>query len=123
VIGYATDSYTTESLDQYSSTLLRFTPLVGNRPHLVGSNLHLSIGATEVDDMSMLFSTLKVKLSDAGAQAGALTFYSKKTLVAAGSKNCEISSVESLGDNLWKVHLTGRQWNKKQYIKLKVNHF
>ena len=83
MIGYATDSYTTESLDQYSSTLLRFTPLVGNRPHLVGSNLHLSIGATEVDDMSMLFSTLKVKLSEAGAQAGALTFYSKKTLVTA----------------------------------------
>ena len=120
VIGTATDSYSTESLEHDSSALLRFTPLVGDRPQLVGSNLHLSIGATEVDDMSMLFSTLKVTLSDAGAQAGALTFYSKKTLVAAGTKNCEISLVESLGDNLWKVHLTGRQWNKKQFIKLKV---
>ena len=120
VIDYATDSYTTESLDYYSSALLRFTPLVGDRPLLVGSNLHLSIGATEIDNMSKWFSRLKIKLSDAGAQEGSLTFYSKKPLTAAGSKNCKIVSVVDLGDHLWQVNVAGRQWGTAQSLTLKV---
>ena len=120
VIDYVTDSYTTKALPQYSSELLRFTPLEGEDPLLLGSNLHLSIGATEVADIAVRGSTLKVKLTDAGAQDGTLTFYSEQPLVAAGAKNCTIDAVEVLGNNLWKVHLSGRLWNTDQSFKLKL---
>lgn len=41
-------------------------------------------------------------------------------LVAAGFKNCEISSVEALGDHLWKIHLTGRKWGTAQSFSLSM---
>jgi len=118
VIGTATDSYTTVPLEIYSSALLRFTPLVSDRPTLVGSDLHLSIGATEINNLRVSPSSVKIDLSDAGAQEGSLTFYSKQALTAAGSENCTMTSVENLGDNLWKVNITGRQWGKDQSITL-----
>ncbi len=118
VIGYATNAYTTAPLEYCSSALLRLTPLSGDGPLLVGSNLHLSIGATEIDNLSVNDSLLKIELSDAGAQEGSLTFYSEQPLTAGSAENCTIRSVESLGQNLWKVNLSGRQWGKKQSVSL-----
>jgi alpha-galactosidase len=120
VVGYATDSYTTVALPQYSSALLRFTPLTDDRPMLVGSDLHLSIGATDIDNLRVLPSSLVVELSDAGAQEGSLTFHSKKALAVAGSENCKVVAVENLGDNLWKVKITGRKWGQAQKLSLKI---
>ena len=120
VIATAMDTYTTSPLEQHSSALLRFTPLDSNRPILVGSNLHLSIGATEIDNVRVTPTAASVDLSDAGAQQGALTFYSQQPLAGAGSANCKIVSVVDLGDNLWQVNVTGRQWGTTQSIKLSV---
>ncbi|MDD2598728.1 MAG: alpha-galactosidase [Kiritimatiellae bacterium] len=120
VIGYTADSYTTVALEQYSSALLRFTPLNSDRPTLVGSDLHLSIGATEVDNLRISPSVVVADLSDAGAQAGSLTFYSENPLGIAGSENCNVTSVVSPGDNLWQVNITGRKWGKAQSISLTI---
>jgi hypothetical protein len=120
VVGIATDSYTTSPLEYLSSALLRFTPLDSARPVLVGSNLHLSIGATEIDNLRVSPSNVVIELSDAGAQEGSLTFHSKQPLKAVDSENCTVTSVENLGDNLWKVNITGRQWGKAQAITLSV---
>ena len=38
-IGYAKDNYTAKELNKNTSALLRFTPITGNAPILVGSNL------------------------------------------------------------------------------------
>jgi len=118
VIGTATDSYTTAPLEFHASALLRLTPLDEERPTLVGSNLHLSIGATEIDNLRVSPSSVDIELSDAGAQEGSLTFYSEKPLAAAGSENCKLVSVQNLGHNLWRVNITGRQWGKKQSVTL-----
>jgi hypothetical protein len=120
VIGMATNSYTTAPLDTHSSALLRFTPLDAERSVLVGSSLHISIGATEIDNLHVSPAKVEIELSDAGAQEGALTFYSKKPLVAAVSEHCKVTSVDKLDDNLWKVNITGRQWGKAQKISLNV---
>lgn len=120
VIDTVQDSYTTAPLEHLSSALLRFTPIVSNRPTLVGSNLHLSIGATEIDNLRVSQSAVEIELSDAGAQEGSLTFYSKKALAAADSENCTVTSVENLGDHLWQVNITGRQWGTAQSISLRV---
>jgi alpha-galactosidase len=121
VIGTATNSYTTVPLETYSSTLLRFTPLTDDRPLLVGSDMHLSIGATEIDNLCISHSKIEIDLSDAGAQEGSLTFYSKQALTAAGSENCTVTSIDKLGDDLWQVHIKGRQWGKAQTVTLKLN--
>jgi len=120
VIGYATDTYTTTPLEQYSSALLRFTPITSERPTLVGSDLHLSIGATEIDDLLVSKSSIVVELSDAGAQNGSLTFYSQQDLVAAGAENCKVTSVKNLGGNLWQVNVADRLWGTAQSIQLKI---
>ena len=118
VIGYATDAYTTEPIEHHASALLRFTPITSDRPTLVGSDLHLSIGATEIDNLRTTPGGIKIDLSDAGAQKGSLTFYSKKPLKAVGSDNCRVTSVQNLGDNLWRVNIAGRLWGTKQFIEL-----
>ena len=120
VVGYAKDSYTTEELPVHSSALLRLTPLTSDRPTLVGSDLHLSIGATEIDNLRVAPKSITIDLSDAGAQEGSLTFFSKQALTSSGSENCTVTSVETIGENLWKVTVTGRQWGKEQSIELKV---
>lgn len=120
VVARATDSYTTAPLENLASALLRITPLTGDGPLLVGSNLHLSMGATEIGDIKVSGDTVEVVLTDAGAQDGSLTFHSTKPLTAAGAENCEIGAVESLGDNLWRVDLKGRLWGKPQAVRLAV---
>ena len=120
VIGTATNSYTTAPLDYHSSALLRFTPLDSGLPVLVGSNLHISIGATEIENLRVSPAKVEIEFSDAGAQEGGVTFYSTKPLVAATSENCHVSSVDKLGDNLWKVNITGRQWGKAQRLALSI---
>jgi len=120
VLGYATDSYMTTPLEHYSSALLRFTPITSERPTLVGSDLHLSIGATEINNIQVSKSSIVIELSDAGAQEGSLTFYSQKALVAVSAENCKVNSVENLGDNLWQVNIAERKWNTAQSIQLQI---
>jgi alpha-galactosidase len=120
VIGYGTNSYTTAPLATHSSALLRFTPLGANRPTLVGSNLHLSLGATEVRHLRVSETRVEIELTDAGAGSGSLVFYSEKSLAPAGAENCRVSSVAPLGDNLWRVSLADRQWGKSQSLALSL---
>mgnify|MGYP006074247335 CR=1 FL=1 len=120
LIGFAKNTYTTPALAPLSSSHLRFTPLHGEQPILIGSNLHLSIGATEINNIRVSKSTVTLDLSDAGAQDGSLTFYSKKALKALGAKNCKVVSIKNLGENIWQVNVTGRLWGKAQSIQLKI---
>jgi hypothetical protein len=120
VVARAKDTFTTQPLEYLASALLRFTPLNSDRPLLVGSNLHLSIGATEIKDIRTSPERVEVLLTDAGAQDGSLTFHSAKPLAAEGAENCEVTAVESLGENLWRVDLKGRQWGKPQSIRLSI---
>jgi hypothetical protein len=120
VIARTKDTYTSAPLATLSSALLRFTPLNSENPVLVGSNLHLSIGATEIQDIRTSPKQLEVLFTDAGAQNGNLIFHSTKPLAAEGAENCKIQAVESLGENLWRVDIEGRQWGKPQSIRLKI---
>ena len=118
MVGYATDSFSGKNIPKNGSLLLRFTPLTGDSPQLIGSNLHLSIGATEIEEVYTTSKSIKIKLSSAGAQKGDLIFHSPTPLVAGSSENCTISSVQGLGGNLWKVSLKGRIWNTRQSFVL-----
>jgi len=120
-MGFAKDSYTTESLASLSSRLLRLTPLEAGQedlPVLIGSNLHLSMGATEVENIRVSASGVALELGDAGAQDGTLTFFSKRRLTVKGAKNCSVTLVKNLSDHLWQVNVAGRKWNTAQSIEL-----
>ncbi len=120
VIARVKDAYTTAPLEHLSSALLRITPLDGDKPLLVGSNLHLSMGATEIDEIRVTPANVEVTLSDAGAQQGSLTFHSTRKLEAGSAENCAVTGVESLGDNLWRVDLKDRRWGQPQKLVLKL---
>ncbi len=120
VIATTTSSYNTVSLDQYASSLVRITPLSESGPTLVGSNLHLSIGATEVGNIRTSPSKMIIDLNPAGAQEGTLTIHSKKALTTGGATNCKITKIETVGENLYKVYLTGRPWDQAQTITLNI---
>jgi len=123
LLGYAKDTYTTPTLEPLSSNLLRFTPLDESRadsPALIGSNLHLSMGATEIEAIRTGASSVTLQLSDAGAQDGTITFFSRRRLTVKSAENCSVSSVKDLGENLWQVNVTGRKWNTAQSIELGI---
>ena len=123
LIGFAKDTYTTTALAPLSSSLLRFTPLEENEknlPVLIGSNLHLSMGATEIENIRTSASSVTLQLSDAGAQDGILTFITKQSLTVKSAVNCKVASVKDLGDHVWQVNVTGRKWNSAQSIELGI---
>ena len=82
--------------------------------------LHQASRNRVIDNIRVSASTVEIDLSDGGAQEGSLTFYSKQALKAAGSENCEIVSVKDLGDDIWQVNLTGRQWGTAQSLALTI---
>lgn len=118
VIGIATGSYTTGPLPPHASRLLRFTPLDADKPLLVGSDLHLSIGATEIQDLRITRDGITVELNKAGAAEGHLTFHSRDTLAPGQGHCCRVPAVTSPGENLWRVHVTGRAWDQPQSFTL-----
>ena len=120
MVGYAADAHTTAPLATLSSALLRFTPVASDRPTLVGSNLHLSMGATEIDNLRVSPSEIRIDLNDAGAQTGSLTFQSPRPLQSMDAVNCKVDAVEDLGASLWRVNLSGRQWGRPQSLSLRV---
>lgn len=123
LLGYATGSYSTGPLEPLSSRLLRFTPIVDpnvDLPVLVGSDLHLTMGAAEVADVRAAPSELTVELKAGGARKGSLTFLSNRTLSAKSSENCKLDSVEKIGENLWRIHLSGRKWDSPQSFVLGI---
>jgi hypothetical protein len=124
LVGYATNEFTTAALSPLTSQLLRFTPVgtdEDKRPVLIGSTLHLSMGATEIDNLRATPSGLRIDLNDAGARQGSLIFYSERALKLVDSKNCEVASVDNLGGNLWRVNVSGRKWGAVQWIELKLD--
>ena len=104
-------------LDSHACRLMRFTP-VTDGIQFVGSDLHISTGSTEVEDVILSDSSAEILLrADAGARCGALYIYSEKAPVSidfAGMEKAEYTMEE----NIVKVSLTNRSRSGEQYIKL-----
>lgn len=118
VVGYATNRYETGPLPPYASRLLRFTPVDFEGPILVGSDLHLSVGATEVRAVVTEGNRTVTTLTGSGAREGVLYYFSRRSLAASGAKNCAFEGVEQTGDQLWKVSISSRKLDKEQSFTL-----
>lgn len=81
---------------QYDMKLYRLTPVSSEGiPVVIGTTLHLSMGATEIQDVHNSASgTLTILLNDAGADCGSVFIYSKKALKLEAYENCEAAVVQ-----------------------------
>jgi len=121
-LGTADETYVATGVPACGGVLLRLTEFAKDKdaPVLIGSNLHISMGAAEIQSISRKADRIRIALTDAGARAGALFFHSPKPLSVANATGCTVKAVEAAGGNVWKVSIEGRQRGQAQSIELQV---
>ena len=121
-LGTADETYVATGVPACGGVLLRLTEFAKETdvPVLIGSNLHISMGAAEIQSITRKADRIQITLTDAGARAGALFFHSPKPLSVANATGCTVKTVEAAGGNVWKVSLEGRRRGQTQSIELQV---
>ena len=122
-LGVAKGSWTTPVLAPAACQQLVFTPVeeAGNRPVLIGSNLHIHAGAAEVAKVEAGDGRITVALTDAGAREGDLFFWSVKPLAVESHAGLEVGGLASAGEHVWKVTIRSRQFAQPQTLQLRAN--
>ena len=106
-------------LDAHECRLLRLTPVDKTAPVLVGSTLHIGVGAAELLHVETSTDSLRIEFTDAGARDGELlvAWAGPLRLVAAENINARL---EKAGDNLWRVAIAARARGALQRLSLVV---
>lgn len=109
-LGKGGQGFTAKNLAPQASVLLRLTvPSEDDEfPVVVGSDLHISMGAAEIEDIAVSDCCIRITLNDAGARDGSLFIHSKKPLRLEKASGCEVAGVEYLRESIWKVELKNR---------------
>ena len=122
-LGVVDRSFVAKDLPSHGSRLLRLTPVQSvndQRPLLIGSDLHISLGSAELKALIATADELQITLTDAGAREGAIYVYSQRPLTLKSATGCTVKAVEAAGENAWKVRLQGRQRGQGQQIVLRA---
>ncbi len=118
-IGIIDNNYVATQIPFYEHQLLKLTPLASH-PVLIGSNLHISMGTTEVQNISYTNSQVVIEMkSNAGSRDGRLYFYSEKQLSNVKSTNSD-SFIIRQNKNIYVLILTGRIRDKKELITIEI---
>ena len=119
-LGTADENYAAPGVSPWGGALLRFTalPQSENAPVLIGSNLHISMGAAEIKSIDVKADRIAIALTDAGARSGALFFHSRKPLSAGKAAGCVLRAVEPAGKDVWKACIENRRRGDSQSIEL-----
>jgi alpha-galactosidase len=119
-IGIIDKNYIAKGIPFYEHQLLRLTPLK-DQPILIGSNLHISMGSTEVKGIDYSNSHINIELDpNAGCRKGRLYFYSEKPLGNARSTNSDCSIIRQ-STNIYIVVLTNRIRDKKELVTIDIS--
>lgn len=107
----------------HGNLTLKLTPptVHGNKILLIGSSLHISMGAAEIKDFAATESTVDIILSSAGARNGSIYLYSLKPLSLVHANGCLVDAIEKVDDHVWKVVIVDRIRGKDQKISLVCN--
>ncbi|MCD9021907.1 glycoside hydrolase family 36 protein [Cohnella silvisoli] len=118
--GIGDSSFVTPLLQPHASLLLRFTPcyVSDERPVLIGSTLHISMGASEISGITSTNHTLDILLNDGGASDGKLFVYSKQPLVLQSAEGCTVEGIKEVEEFVWSIHLASRQRGRNQACHL-----
>jgi len=121
-LGVVEESYTTRFLAASASEHLVFTELPRDlkKPILIGSNFHIYCGAAEIKNVTALDSGMAIELTDAGASSGSLFVYSKIRPLASSATGCEITGIESAGENAWRIDIRNRAFGTTQLVELNL---
>jgi hypothetical protein len=119
-LGIAKGQWTTPSLPAGSCQHLCLTDLDTRpgQPVVLGSNLHIFCGAAELKSVNASPAGIDIELTDAGAREGDLFLYSQKPLACTTATGCTVTSVQAVGESVWKIHLEKRQSGKPQKVGL-----
>ncbi|QGQ98980.1 alpha-galactosidase [Paenibacillus psychroresistens] len=119
-IGLIDRSYISRGIPPHGSRLLRLTAANStSHPLLIGSDLHISLGAAEIAEVrsDAEDSTYEITFTDAGTRSGRLYLYAeqKVSLIAANGCNCSVHATST--DHVWSIAIEGRAGNE-QWVKL-----
>ncbi len=118
--GVISSDYRAQNVPIYEHELLRLTPL-SDKPVIIGSNLHISMGATEIKSVNYSGKKMAIELDpNAGARNGRIFIYSEKNLCNASSTNSEVTLVKK-PDNIYLLVLHNRLRDKKEVIDLDMS--
>jgi hypothetical protein len=118
--GIIDKSYCAKDVPFYEHQLLRLTPKT-SLPTLIGSNLHISMGATEVQSINYSDSQVILELDpNAGSRNGRLYFYSEKSLVNAKSTNSDAYIIKK-DENIYVLVLSNRIRDKREKIIIDIS--
>lgn len=115
--GICSTNYKSSLVDPYEHELLRITP-ISEYPTVIGSNLHISMGAVEIKNVINQKNSMLISLDpNAGARNGRIYIYSKKKLSMATSTNSRVQLLKK-GENLYVIVLTDRKRNVDENITI-----
>lgn len=107
-LGIFRDEFTVPSpLETMESRHLVFTELPSGLPVPVGSSLHISAGASELDCFRVENGVLHIGLSNAGARSGELVLYSLQKLVLKSFSGVQTACLDGEGP-VWHLRIQGR---------------
>ncbi|MDR0730331.1 MAG: alpha-galactosidase [Treponema sp.] len=113
--------YSTGELPAHGSRLLRLSPLAEDRPVIVGSTLHISMGAAEIADVLYGKNSLTIRLKpQAGARTGSLFVYSLKPLSCERAEGLKAGPIGSAG-GVYEIPLSNRDRQAScQELRLRI---
>lgn len=116
----AKGSQLTHSMVPSDLQLLRITEIdpQQSKPVLIGSNLHISSGDSEIKSIRAGRSAMTIELTDAGAREGYLFVHSRFPPVLKHAAGCEVSGLAIVGENVWQLHVNNRQLSAPQRIEM-----
>ncbi|MBM4142851.1 MAG: alpha-galactosidase [Lentisphaerae bacterium] len=119
-LGLITPAHTFRKLGPRESRLLRLTPPgPAGRPLIVGSDLHIAMGAAEFAAVRATGRTLDVELADAGATNGGIFFVAAGNWTLAGFTGMAQAALARVRPGLWRVVLRGRKRGGAQGLSLR----
>ncbi|MBE6730584.1 MAG: alpha-galactosidase [Ruminococcaceae bacterium] len=109
------------SLPSHGCKVLRLTSVnEENGICIIGSDLHISMGAAEINDFKVNGSSLEIILNaNAGARSGAIYLYCEAEVNSIDYKGINSASFEKNG-NILKLNLNGRSRTGEQSIKINL---
>ncbi len=99
----------------HHSILLRLTP-VSEGPRLVGSSLHITLGAEDVDWVRVTGKNIEIRLTPAGATNGNIYLYSRRKIRLVDWTGCGKVVLSVTSKHIWKIHVTKRIKTELQKI-------
>jgi len=119
-LGIGKEAIESQSIISHGNLTLKFTApaLDRNEILLIGSNLHISMGAAEIKSFEATDKIVNIVLNESGARDGSIYLYSIHPLSLAKSDSCIVDAVEEVDEKVWKVALRNRARNRSQRISL-----